>query len=41
MAISPKYSEHDVDGPAASSSFNHPRGVAVDSATNVYVADTY
>jgi len=28
------------DGPAASARFNAPRGIAVDSAGNVYVADT-
>src|SRR6185369_15188485 len=29
------------DGVGASARFNHPTGVAVDSATNVYVADTW
>jgi uncharacterized protein (TIGR03437 family) len=29
------------DGPAASAQLNYPNGVAVDSAGNVYIADTY
>jgi sugar lactone lactonase YvrE len=29
------------DGPATSATFNHPTGLAVDAADNVYVADTY
>jgi sugar lactone lactonase YvrE len=29
------------DGPGAAARFNQPSGVAVDSATNIYVADTY
>ncbi len=28
-------------GPAASATVNHPQGVAVDSAGNIYIADTY
>lgn len=30
----------DVDGPASSARFSHPRGIAVDPAGNIYVSDT-